>query len=206
MEKIIVNRNQEYNPVVKLIRNVGWEYSEGDQLVVDYRLGQSTGLLFLSVRYHRIHSNYIYERMQMIPKEKYRLMVILLLLDDRKNWSRNDRTINEITKTACLLSWTVIVAWSDEEAARWLEALHSQQHKTTDLLREKVSTARVNTERVLCEIPGINKTDAKLLMCTAGSLNNIASLKHEDILKLRGFGKKKTDSLFTSLDAPLRLQ
>lgn len=202
--KISVNLNQEHNPVLKLVRNVPWEYGEdGLALLVDYLLGRSTGILFLSVKYHRLHPNYIYERLRPIPRRKYRLQIILLLLDDPQNWARSDKIVREVSRAAILLDWTVVLAWTPEEAARWLEALHAFQSKSAAALRERAGPGGVNPEQVLVELPGINRTDARrLLKAGGGTLQGVALLTMEQVLQLPGFGIKKATTLMEALDAP----
>lgn len=200
MEKVSVNQNQEHNPVLKLIRNVPWEYSLDE--LVDYRLGKSSGLLFLSVKYHRLHPNYIYERLRAVPKTKFRLQVVLLQLDDPHNWARSDRTIREITRAGLLLNWTILLAWSEEEAARWIESLHSLQRRSAALIREK--SVSWNGEAILGEISGINKTDGNSLMAMGKNLKGVAMLTSKEISSIRGFGRKKTESFMNALDAPFQ--
>ena len=203
MEKILVNPNQEHNPCLKLIVNQPWEYADQQQsMLVDYRLGRSCGLLFLSVKYHRLHPNYIYERLRAVPKERYRLQIILLVLDDPNNWSRADKTVREITRAGLLLGWTVLVAWCADEAARWIESLHSRQHRTTAVIRERPTGGVEETVLVEC---GLNKTDVKRVVDYAGgSLSKVCALTKDDLVGLRGFGDKKAASFLDALDAPFK--
>lgn len=47
--RIIVNRKQKGNPILKYVRNVPWEF---DSIVPDYELGRCACALYLSVKYH----------------------------------------------------------------------------------------------------------------------------------------------------------
>lgn len=204
MEKILVNPNQEHNPCLKLITNQPWEYADLQQqtMLVDYRLGRSCGLLFLSVKCHRLHPNYIYERFRAIPKDRFRLQIILLLLDDPNNWSRADKTVREITRAGLLMGWTVVVAWSVDEAARWIESLHSRQHRTTSVIRERPSGNLEESVLIEC---GVNKSDARRMVDYAGgSLSKVCLLTPEDLSKIRGFGEKKISAFLDALDAPFK--
>ncbi|EIE83894.1 hypothetical protein RO3G_08599 [Rhizopus delemar RA 99-880] len=58
---ILVSPNQQKNPVLKFIRNVPYEPSES--IKVDYVVGQTTGVIYLSLRYHRLYPTYIYDRL-----------------------------------------------------------------------------------------------------------------------------------------------
>ena len=50
------------------------------QLTSDYVLGATTCALFLSLRYHRLHPEYIYNRIQKLGKE-YNLRILLVMVD-----------------------------------------------------------------------------------------------------------------------------
>lgn len=63
--------------MLKSILNVPWEHGE---TLADYELGRTTCALFLSLRYHRLHPNYIYERFQKLGKN-YTLRLLLVLVD-----------------------------------------------------------------------------------------------------------------------------
>ena len=58
--QLIVNPRQKGNPILKLIRNVSWAYGETP---ADYLLSDSACALFLSLRYHQLHPNYLARRL-----------------------------------------------------------------------------------------------------------------------------------------------
>ncbi|MEJ1286290.1 excision repair cross-complementing rodent repair deficiency complementation group 1 [Cricetulus griseus] len=74
---ILVSPRQRGNPVLKFVRNVPWEFGE---VTPDYVLGQSTCALFLSLRYHNLHPDYIHERLQSLGKS-FALRVLLVQVD-----------------------------------------------------------------------------------------------------------------------------
>lgn len=47
--KILVNKKQKGNPILKFVRNVPWEF---DAIIPDYDLGAGVCALYLSVKYH----------------------------------------------------------------------------------------------------------------------------------------------------------
>jgi len=47
--RILVNKKQKGNPVLKCIHNVPWEY---DSIIPDYELGRCACALYLTVKYH----------------------------------------------------------------------------------------------------------------------------------------------------------
>merc|ERR1711977_138157 len=75
---ILVNKRQTGNPMLKFIKNVRWMFV--DDLVPDYQLGQSAVALFLSLKYHLLHPQYIHFRIRELQKA-FRLRVLLVHVD-----------------------------------------------------------------------------------------------------------------------------
>ncbi|KAF1742189.1 hypothetical protein MXB_969, partial [Myxobolus squamalis] len=67
---VLVNKNQEKNPVLKHICKVPWCFSAGIQ--TDFMIGQGVGVYFLR--------NYIHERLKN-HRNIYRLCVLLVVCD-----------------------------------------------------------------------------------------------------------------------------
>ena len=67
---LLVNPNQKGNPILKFIRNVHWQFcangvlSSSGSLAPDYLLGSSTVAIFISLRYHLLHPEYIHTRLK----------------------------------------------------------------------------------------------------------------------------------------------
>ena len=60
--------------MLQFIRNVPWEYTE---IVPDYVMGAKTCALFLSLRYHVLHPDYIHDRLKKLGRQ-YELRVLLV--------------------------------------------------------------------------------------------------------------------------------
>ncbi|KAG0352807.1 ssDNA endonuclease and repair protein rad10, partial [Podila minutissima] len=107
---IVVRASQRGNPLLQFIRNVPYEYGD---IVPDYAVGLTSCILFLSIRYHRLHPEYIFNRIADLGKS-YVLRVILILVDV----DSHQQAIRELTRVGMANDLTVICAWSNEEAAR----------------------------------------------------------------------------------------
>ena len=59
---LVSKRRQTGNPLLRFIKNVRWQYVE--DLVPDYQMGKSTVALFLSLKYHLLHPQYIHFRIR----------------------------------------------------------------------------------------------------------------------------------------------
>lgn len=74
---IIINPNQRLNPVLEHIRHVGKEFGD---IVPDYHVGRTTCILFLSLKYHRLHPEYIHTRIAKLGGS-YNLRILLIMCD-----------------------------------------------------------------------------------------------------------------------------
>ena len=59
---MLVSRRQQGNPVLRAIRNVPWQFD--DHIAADYVLSESCCALFLSLRYHLLHPDYLLRRIR----------------------------------------------------------------------------------------------------------------------------------------------
>lgn len=65
------------NGILNFIKNVPWEYGE---IIPDYQVGQTSCALFLSLKYHRLHPEYVYTRIKQLGHH-YLLRILLCLVD-----------------------------------------------------------------------------------------------------------------------------
>ncbi|XP_045296844.1 DNA excision repair protein ERCC-1 isoform X5 [Leopardus geoffroyi] len=100
---IIVSPRQRGNPVLKFVRNVPWEFGD---VLPDYVLGQSTCALFLSLRYHNLHPDYIHGRLQSLGKS-FALRVLLVQVDVKDP----QQALKELAKMCILADCTLVLAW-----------------------------------------------------------------------------------------------
>lgn len=193
---ILVHPKQHKNPILDHIRNVPWEPSE--QIKVDYVVGQTTGVLYLSLRYHRLYPNYIYDRLA-DTKNLYVTRVLLVYVDVD---SYHDALL-EINRVAILSDFTLMLAWSMEEVGRYLETYKALEHKGPDLIRGRVEEQYL--ERMtdcLTQVRSVNKTDVLTLLSTFGSLKNVSDAKADALAMCPGFGDQKVKRLQLAFKQP----
>ncbi|XP_004873241.1 DNA excision repair protein ERCC-1 isoform X3 [Heterocephalus glaber] len=192
---IIVSPRQRGNPVLKFVRNVPWEFGE---VIPDYVLGQSTCALFLSLRYHNLHPDYIHERLQSLGKN-FALRVLLVQVDVKDP----QQALKELAKMCILADCTLILAWSPEEAGRYLETYKAYEQKPADLLMEKLEHNFVSrVTECLSSVKSVNKTDSQTLLSTFGSLEQLMAASREDLALCPGLGPQKARRLFDVLHEP----
>ncbi|KAM6153361.1 DNA excision repair protein ERCC-1 [Erethizon dorsatum] len=192
---IIVSPRQRGNPVLKFVRNVPWEFGE---VIPDYVLGQSTCALFLSLRYHNLHPDYIHQRLQSLGKN-FALRILLVQVDVKDP----QQALKELAKMCILADCTLILAWSPEEAGRYLETYKAYEQKPADLLMEKLEHNFVSrVTECLTTVKSVNKTDSQTLLATFGSLEQLMAASRQDLALCPGLGPQKARRLFDVLHEP----
>ncbi|KAI0674255.1 restriction endonuclease type II-like protein [Trametes maxima] len=194
---IIVNPCQRGNPILECVRNVGKEFGE---ILADYQVGRTTGILFLSLRYHRLHPEYIHQRIEKLG-HSYNLRVLLLMCDV----SEHQEPIRELTKICLINEITVMVAWNAEEAGYYLSTYKQFEHKPPDLIKERVDKDYHSMLRTaLTSISKVNKTDVETLRTSFGSFAAVSHASSEQLQNLPGFGQVKARRIQDAFNKPFR--
>lgn len=144
-----------------------------------------------SLRYHRIHPEYILDRMSRLAR-LYILRVLLVLVDVDDYHD----VLRELNRNAILNDYTLMLAWSFEEAARYLETYKAFENKPPDLIREKVTDDyNAKATDTLTQIRSVNKTDVITLLSTFGSIKGITQATSDQLAMCPGFGEQKVKRL-----------
>lgn len=192
---LLVNAKQRGNPILKHIHNVAWEYSD---IVPDYILGQTTCALFLSLRYHQLHPNYIHERLKLLGRT-FELRILLAQVD-----IKDPSHICQQLANICLLAdCTLILAFTPEEAGRYLELYKAFENKPPDLIMEKSEESfEAKLIDTLTSVKKINKTDAITLYSTFGTVKDVFTASEEDLSLCSGIGPLKAKRLHRAFNEP----
>lgn len=168
--------------------------------MADYQVGRTTGVLFLSFKYHRLHPEYIHQRIERLGTS-YNLRILLIVCDV----SEHQDCIRELTKTCLLNNITVIVAWSPEEAGFYLSTFKQFEHKPPTLIKERVDKDYQSMLRTaLTSINKVNKTDVEILRTSVGSFADVAQASASTLLQLPGFGQVKVKRIKDAFEKPFR--
>ncbi|KAI9752575.1 MAG: hypothetical protein M4579_005573 [Chaenotheca gracillima] len=194
---ILVSPRQRGNPILQNIKAVPWEWSD---IPPDFVLGQTTCALFLQLKYHRLHPEYIYQRIRVLGHQ-YNLRVLLTMVDIENH----EDPLKELSKTSLVNNLTLILCWSAKEAGHYLELFKSFENASTSSIRapqarnygEKL-TEFVTTPR------SINKTDALSLVANFGSLREAINARPEELAMLSGWGEKKVQRWVGAIQEPFR--
>ncbi|KAL9104018.1 MAG: hypothetical protein Q9163_000996 [Psora crenata] len=181
---ILVSARQKGNPSLNYIRSLPWEYSD---IPADYVLGATTCALFLSLKYHRLHPEYIYTRIRALG-HKYNLRLLLTMVDIQNH----EECLKELSKTSLVNNLTVILCWSAQEAGRYLELYKSYEHASPTSIRAYQASSYSEKLVEFITVPrSINKTDAVSLVSAFGSVRAAVSARPEEISEITGWGEKK---------------
>ncbi|KAI0846149.1 restriction endonuclease type II-like protein [Daldinia vernicosa] len=196
---ILVSPRQKGNPVLASLRSVAWEYSD---IPADYGLGLTTCALFLSLKYHRLHPEYIYTRIRNL-QGKYNLRILLTMVDI----PNHEDSLRELSKTSLINNVTIILCWSAAEAARYLELYKSYEHASFGAIKGQQATSYAEKLVEFVTVPrGINKADAISLVSAFGSLKNAINAEPEQVAIIGGWGEKKVKKWCSVVEEPFRVQ
>lgn len=196
---IIVSPRQKGNPILNGIKQVPWEYGD---IVPDYILGVTTCALFLSLKYHRLHPEYIYNRIKQL-QGKYSLRVVLVMVDIENH----EDPLKELSKTSLVNNVTLILCWSSAEGGRYLELFKSFENAAPTAIKQHQSTSYSDRMVDFITTPrSVNKTDAVSIVSQFGSVRTAVNARHEDIASIAGWGEKKVERWCASVREPFRIQ
>jgi DNA excision repair protein ERCC-1 len=196
---ILVSSRQKGNPTLNYIKSLPWEYSD---IPCDYILGATTCALFLSLKYHRLHPEYIYSRLRALGK-LYNLRILLTMVDI----DNHEEALKELSKTSMINNLTLILCWSSQEAARYLELFKSYEHASSTSIRaHQAETYEESLIEFVTTPRTINKTDATSLIGNFGSLRAAVNAEPEELSMVPGWGERKVKSWCSAVREPFRVK
>ncbi|KAK0628938.1 restriction endonuclease type II-like protein [Bombardia bombarda] len=196
---ILVSPRQKGNPVLANLRSTPWEYSD---MPADYGLGLTTCALFLSLKYHRLHPEYIYTRIRNL-QGKFKLRILLTMVDI----PNHEDSLRELSKTSLVNNVTVVLCWSAAEAARYLELYKSYEHAAFGAIRGQQAMGYAEKLVEFVTVPrSVNKADAVALVSTFGSLRHAVNADKEQVGVVGGWGEKKVKAWCKAVEQPFRVK
>ncbi|KAL9579972.1 MAG: hypothetical protein Q9212_004773 [Teloschistes hypoglaucus] len=196
---ILVSPRQKGNPILNNVKSLPWEYSD---ITADFVLGATTCSLFLSLKYHRLHPEYIYNRIRSLG-HLYNLRVLLTMVDIQNH----EEPLKELSKTSMVNNLTLILCWSAQEAGRYLELFKSYEHASPTSIKAHQSTAYKDRLVEFVTTPrSINSTDATSLISAFGSIRAAVNARPEEIGQIPGWGEKKVQRWCETINEPFRVR
>ncbi|KAJ4354578.1 ssDNA endonuclease and repair protein rad10 [Didymosphaeria variabile] len=196
---ILVSPRQKGNPILNSVRSLAWEYSD---IPADYVLGATTCALFLSLKYHRLHPEYIYNRIRDL-KGQYQLRILLTMVDIENH----EDSLRELSKTSLINNVTIMLAWSAQEAGRYLELFKTFEHAAPTSIKAQQSSSYSDKLVEFITVPrSINKTDALGLVSNFGSVRTAINASPEEVGLIAGWGEKKVQRWCNAVREPFRIK
>ncbi|WEW55550.1 ssDNA endonuclease and repair protein rad10 [Emydomyces testavorans] len=181
---ILVSTRQKGNPILNHVRLLSWEYAD---IPADYILGSTTCALFLSLKYHRLHPEYVYSRIKLLGG-KFTLRILLIMVDI----PNHEDSLKELSKTSIVNNLTLILCWSAAEAGHYLELFKSSENAPPTAIRSQQARSYKESLVEFITTPrSINKSDAASLISTFGSLQAAINAQPEQISSIPGWGERK---------------
>uniref|UniRef100_A0A915D8P8 DNA excision repair protein ERCC-1 n=1 Tax=Ditylenchus dipsaci TaxID=166011 RepID=A0A915D8P8_9BILA len=218
--KILINRKrQEGNPLLKYIRNVPYEWSA--DLRADFECAKNCGVLYLSLKYHKLHPGYIETRFA--DGNSYYIKVLLVLV----NVEDPSFVLRDLNMFCYRAGWTLLLSYSVEEAAEYLENLKLSEKRSPETVisnyqnykqqKQQGQNSRPPTDKdknqqlydqaikFLCSIRSVSQTDAKRLLGTFGSILSIAKASQEHLELCPGLGPIKAQNVYAFFRTPFMI-
>ena len=204
--QIQVSRSQTGNPVLEHI-----SYEMNSKIKdVDYVISSKCVVLFLSLKYHKLHPEYVERRFQKITYNLPDTLRVLLVYVDVEDFHDAIRELNKL----CLTSeMTLLLGWSNEECATHLLNLkHVQGEASQAIIRGK----RVSDDEIIGQhgkflerlvecvsgVRGVSSRDAQKLMAQYKTFKNIVSLEGSQLQQVEGLGESKVNRLLNAFNKP----
>ncbi|GAX19198.1 DNA excision repair protein ERCC-1 [Fistulifera solaris] len=193
--RLCVSTRQRGNGILQHIRNVPYSF---ETMVPDYIMGTQRCALFLSCKYHSLHPTYIEHRTAEL-KQDFALRVLLVLVDD------NDasKTLQFLNAFCARQRLTMILAWSEEEAARYLETFQAMDGKDASLIQKRKDTNAFGDQVAdFLSKASVNKTDAAQLMAQFSNVRAIGQASMDELATVSGMGHVKVKRLWDAFHKP----
>jgi len=144
----------------------------------------------------------VYSRIRQLAG-KYNLRILLALVDI----DNHQEPLKELAKTSLVNNLALILAWSSQEAGRYLELFKSYEHASPSSIRARESTKYVDLMQDFSTTPRtINKTDALSLVSNFGSIRGAINARPEEVAMVPGWGEKKVQQWCGTVREPFRVR
>lgn len=164
---VVANMNQKDNPLLQYLKELRVEFA---RIVPDYLLSQTDAVLFISLKFFRLHPHYLEQRISEIKEHTYRSRILLCCVD----LPDYEVTLERVILLAFRSCMSFVPAWSPAEATKLLETFKQVLDKPVDSIQAKLST---NYEQritdILTTITSISKIDSSSLMREFGTFRRL---------------------------------
>lgn len=207
--------SQKGNPLLTapLMKSTPWSFNPS--ILSDYYINPTLQLLFLSLKYHKLRPEYIWQRLKKMnrgsiigPQKDQALRILLVVVDI----DSHQEILRKLLDICIKHDLSLVLAWSFEEAGAYVAFC-----KQNELLASKVDSSIKGAKRddyhscvldVLTGVRSVNKTDVANLLANCGLVKNIVSQSCRDnsdtggLGNIQGLGTRKLDNLRSVFSEP----
>lgn len=199
---VLVNgKRQKANPLLEHLKKlVRIDYNS--EMKPDFVVGVNSCVLFLSLNYHFSRADYIKRRIQELGKD-YDLRVLLVQIPKDYGETRVSEGLKELTKICVVFNYTMIVVWSDEEAARYLAYLKNQENAAPTQIQGQAKEDYLSQlHDVLTCVKKVNRQNAETLVNKFGDLRKAIRSQEPQITTIPGWSKDKAGLFKSAVSQP----
>lgn len=199
---IQVSRKQSGNDLLKKFTRCPYAFAD---IEPDYIVGRTACALYLSIRYHALHPNYIYERINKLG-DNYDLRILLVVVDHIEHKSY----LKELSKLSIRCNMTLMLCWTVEDAAMYLEKYKLSEDKPADIIMEKPVSYEYDDALdqymidALAESRSLNRTDATSIVSLFDTFERICKSSPEELSLCPGIGILKAQRLHNLLHKKMK--
>lgn len=194
LRSIVVSKRQKGNPLLEHIRRVPYEFSD---INPDYVTGATSCALFISLKYHKLHPEYIYNRMGKLgPDFELRILLVQVDIDSPED------CIKELTKVTMYRNFTIVTVWSAQQAANFLIQLKLNENTQATAIQGQVKNEyQDQLIEVMGKTRGVNKTNAVGFIAKFGSFDN-GVVHCNELESIPGWGTTKAKRFEQTVSQP----
>lgn len=113
---VLVSTSQRGNPLLSSLTNTSWRYvssTGGNKIYYDYCV-QGRNIIFLSLKYHKLHPEYISKKIQPLIKNKNNILICVVDVDNSEN------ILKDLNKACLFNGFALLLAFNFEQAAKYI--------------------------------------------------------------------------------------
>lgn len=196
---VLVSPRQESNSLLSYIRNVPYRFER--DIAADYISG-TTAIMFVTVKFHMQKAGYVEKRLASVPRGgSFKLRVLLVIRDVDPDTCED--AILFLMRLCIKAEWTMLLASSDAEAARMIEAFKIFEHKPASAIQERIQdTFIARAQDALCTVDVVTRPDTVKLLDQFGTLTALLGASERDMTAVMSIGTKKSRALFEAFNKP----
>jgi DNA excision repair protein ERCC-1 len=124
---------------------------------VDFQTAPDVGILYLSLKYYNYRPKYIEQRVAEIPVKNFRVLILLVLVDQ----TNGDIACRNLSVLCTKLKLSLVLAFNLGEAAKYVETLKIYAKKGPEALKPKFEESE-RTHKMFAVTKSVNNTGTKI--------------------------------------------